>query len=114
MSQNREGLPKYNKLRSWEGEEEGGKGKPGREGKARDEKSNKLDSVEAIIAKITINKIKMQSRENIVFAICITDKGLIILMDQELYKSTWDLKRTSKQRRKWTKDINRKENTHAS
>ena len=30
-SQNGEGLPKYNKLRSWEGEGEGGKGKPGME-----------------------------------------------------------------------------------
>ena len=31
LSQNGEALPKYNKLRSWEGEGEGGKGKPGME-----------------------------------------------------------------------------------
>lgn len=49
-----------------------------------------MDSVKAIIAKTTISKIKMQSRENTVFAIHITDKRLIILMDKEFYKSTWD------------------------
>lgn len=105
MSQNRKDFPSIinseaGKERRREGREsQGGKGKPGMKS------LNKLDSVEAIIAKSLINKIKMQSRENIVFVICITDKGLIILMDQELYKSTWDLKRTSKQRRKWTKDM---------
>ena len=56
-----------------------------------------MDSVKAIIAKTTISKIKMQSRENTVFAIHITDKRLIILMDKEFFKSTWDYKRTSEQ-----------------
>ena len=52
----------------------------------------------------------MQSRKNTVFAIRITDKGLIILMDKELYKSVWDKKdqQTNKKVDKGYKQISEK------
>lgn len=56
----------------------------------------------------------MQSRKNTVFATRITDKGLIILMDKELYKSVWDKKdqQTNKKVDKGYKQIS--ENTNVS
>jgi hypothetical protein len=50
--------------------------------KERKEKTDKFDE-EINITKILINKIKMQSRKNIILVAQITEKGLIILIDEK-------------------------------